>query len=269
MEKETIKEIFNEVANKYDEIAFFKTSARHVRDIIKGHTSKTTLEVLDVACGTGNVVLECASTMPDATFDAIDISEGMLARAQENASLKKLDNIHFQLQDLTALDLKKKYHVVTCSYVLFFLEDAHKVLAKLISLLRPRGIVIFTSFTAQSFAPANEILLPLLQKYGSSTAQEYDVDKWENLKNKEDIERLCTLAFVTEMEIRTKEIRYSMKIDAWWELLNNTGFKGMLMELSSEDYDKVKSEYYEAMLRYADMNGEVELVADSYFVIAS
>jgi hypothetical protein len=58
-----------------------------------------------------------------------------------------------------------------------------------------------------------------------------------------------------------------MNIDEWWELFNNTGYKGMLMELSLEDYEKVKEEFYEVMTKELDGNGEVELVADSYFVL--
>lgn len=262
-----VKKSFEYVANTYDEIPFFKFSASHVVDVIKQHTSRSTLTVLDVACGTGNVALACAAQMKESSFDAIDISEGMLAKAKENASVNKLDNINFYVQDVTKLDSDKKYHIITCSYAMFFLPEAPRVLKSLVARLRPRGIVIFTSFTAQAFSPSDEILLPLLEKYGSKTAKEYDMDKWENLRHKKDIERLCILSYVTDMEIQTKEIRYGMSIDEWWELLNNTGYKGMLMELSDEDYNRVKLEYYEAMSKHADMDGEVELIADSYFVV--
>jgi hypothetical protein len=49
--------------------------------------------------------------------------------------------------------------------------------------------------------------------------------------------------------------------------LTNTGYKGMLLELSAEDYEQVKTEYYQAMLTHSDMDGEVELIADSNFVV--
>lgn len=263
------KASFEDVANKYDEILFFKISARYVAEIINTHKDDDTLEILDVACGTGNVVLECASCISRAHFDAVDISEGMLAKAQDNAIKKNLTNIEFHLQDITKLGLDKKYDVITCSYALFFLPDAHKVLETLVSLLKADGIVIFTSFLKNAFSPSNEILLPLLRGYGSSSAKEYDMDKWENLKRVEDIERLCKMADVTNIQIESEEIRYGMSVDEWWELLNNTGYKGMLMELSSEDYEEVKSAYYEAMFKHADMDGEVELIADSYFVVVS
>ena len=264
-EQEYAKKSFDDVASKYDEIPFFKISAKHVVDIIHKHKNEDSLEILDVACGTGNVVLECATCMSGANFDAVDISEGMLAKAKENAETQNIGNVEFKSQDITHMKLAKKYDVITCSYALFFLPDAHNVLGTLVSLLKMDGIVIFTSFTAKAFSTSNEILLPLLRKYGSKTAIEYDIDKWENLKQVKDIEHLCILAEVNTPEIQSKSIRYGMSLDEWWELLNNTGYKGMLMELNLEDYERVKNEYYEAMYKYADMDGEVELVADSYF----
>jgi ubiquinone/menaquinone biosynthesis C-methylase UbiE len=268
-EQEYVKTTFGNVADKYDKIPFFKTSAKHVAEIIQRHTNKRPSKVLDVACGTGNVVLECASCMPESMFDAIDISEGMLNKAKANAQHRELDNVTFHLKDITQLDMEKKYDVITCSYALFFLPDAPKILRALLLLLKGRGIVVFTSFTANAFKPSDEILIPLLEQYGSSSAKEYDMHSWENLKTKKDIERLCTLSYVTNMKIETKEIGYGMSIDEWWELLNNTGYKGMLSELSKEDYEKVKSEYYQEMFKHADMDGEVVLNADTYFVTVS
>ena len=266
-EQEYAKTTFDNIATKYDEIPFFKTSAKHVVEMIQNHTKLRPLEVLDVACGTGNVVLECATAMEDGIFDAIDISEGMLDIAREKALSKNIDNINFHVQDITKLDLDKKYHVITCGYALFFLADAIAVLKSLVARLRPNGIVIFTTFTHEAFSPSSEILLPLLVKYGSKTAKEYDMDSWKNLKHKRDIERLCQMALVGDVNIHTKDIRYGLNIDGWWELMNNTSFKGMLMELSAEDYEQVKTAYYGAMLKHADMDGEVELIADTNFVV--
>ncbi len=266
-EKEYAKKAFDDVAHKYHDIAFFKISARQVVDIIKERKPSGDLEILDVACGTGNVVLECALCMPNAKFVATDISQGMLQKAEENAKSLGLENINFHLQDITTINSDKKYDVVTCSYALFFLPDAPSVLHTLSGLLKPDGFVVFTSFLEHAFAPSHKIILNLLQKYGSSSAKEYELDKWENLKHIKDIEHLCTLAKVQKPQIQTKEIRYGMSLDAWWELFNNTGYKGILMELGSENYEKVKEEYFASMVEYMDMDGEVELNADSFFVV--
>ena len=266
-EQEYAKASFAEVADKYDAIPFFKFSAKYVAEIIKRDKDDKALNILDVACGTGNVVLECASTLEGARFDAIDISEDMLTKAQKNAQEKNLHTIDFHLQDITKLTLEDKYDVITCAYALFFLPEAHKVLDTLVLLLKEDGIVIFTSFLAKAFSPSNEILLPLLEKYGSPSAKEYDMNKWENLKSIQDIKRLCKAADIENFEIESKEIRYGMSLDEWWELLNNTGYKGMLMELSEENYERVKDEYYKVMFTHTDMDGEVELIADTFFTV--
>lgn len=266
-EQDYAKNTFNEVANKYDEIEFFKISARHVADIIKEYKTDEALDILDVACGTGNVVLECASCLKNATFDAMDISEGMLNKAKENAVKQNIKNVSFHLEDITKLSAKKKYDVITCSYALFFLPDAVGVLKTLVARLKENGILIFTTFLEKAFSPSVNTLLPLLEKYGSNSAKEYDGDTWEKLKHRVDIERLCKEAKVNNFDIRENEIRYGLSLDAWWELLNNTGFKGMLMELSSKNYEQVKTEYYDAMKEHLDVNTEMELVADTYFVV--
>jgi len=265
--QEEVKSIFQKVAIKYDEIAFFKISARHVAEIVKSKQTKENLKVLDVASGTGNVVLVCASCLKDAQFEAMDISDGMLAVAKENAKQQGIDNICFTLQDISKLSLDRKYDVITCSYALFFLPDAVNVLKSLMLHLNEGGTLVFTSFLDKAFSPTVNLLLPLLVQYGSPSAKEYDMNQWENLKHEADIERLCSEADITEFEIQTKEIRYPLNLDEWWELLNNTGFSGMLRELSPENYERVKVALFEALVEYQDDEGCVELVADSYFTV--
>ena len=265
-EQDYASKAFDNVAKNYDEIEFFKISARYVVEMIQEHSLKPNLQILDVACGTGNVVLECASCMSGATFDAVDISESMLEKAKVNAYLRELENITFHMQDITKFTIAKQYDIVTCSYALFFLPNTADVLKKLTQLLKPNGVVIFTSFLNNAFSPSNEILIPLLKEHGSPSAQEYEINKWENLKFKKDIEYLCTLAMTNSVEIQSKEIRYGFSLDNWWKLLNNTGYKGMLMELDEESYLMLKEQYYKEMSIYADENLQVELIADSYFV---
>jgi ubiquinone/menaquinone biosynthesis C-methylase UbiE len=55
-EQDYAKASFEDVASKYDEIPFFKISAEHVVELIQKNTQKKALQILDVACGTGNVV---------------------------------------------------------------------------------------------------------------------------------------------------------------------------------------------------------------------
>jgi len=270
-EQEYAKSSFNNVAHHYDQIQFFKNSAQHVAKLIEEHQADKTnklqnqLQILDVACGTGNVVLECAQLLKNAQFDAIDISEGMIEKARVNAKHLKLNNTCFFIEDVTKYKFSKQYDVITCSYALFFLPDAHRVLAKLNQQLNPHGLIIFTSFHKNAFTPTNTIILKLLKEHGSPSAIAYDANGWKNLQSISDIEKLCKLAQVSKPKIIEQQIRYYLNLDQWWQLLNNTGYKGMLMELDPLNYDKLKGEFYQKFKEYSNHNGEVELIADSYF----
>jgi len=266
-EQEYAKTSFNDVANQYDQIAFFKTSAQNVVKLIQQRNKQENIRVLDVACGTGNVVIECARQLKSASFEACDIAEGMLNKARDNAKNQQIHNIHFFTADTTQLSLNKKYEVITCSYALFFLPQAHKILQTLHQHLTDSGFIIFTSFTEQAFSPVNDIILTLLKEHGSTSALDYQLDRWENLRKPEDIQQLCTLAHVNNADMTEIEIRYPMDIDQWWELLNNTGFKGMLLELSQQNYQAVQAKFYQLMSDIADNDLCIDLVADSYFCI--
>lgn len=266
-EQEYSKSSFDKVADRYDQIKLFKISAQFVTSLIKQHPMEGAINILDVACGTGNVVLECARELPEAHFDAIDISEGMLTKAQQNAQALQLSNINFHLQDATQLTLRNKYQIITCSYALFFLPDAHRVLNSLQQQASDNSLIIFTSFNKQAFTPVNRIILSLLKEYGSQTARDYQADDWKNLQTLEDIQKLCKLAQLPAPEVIEKPIRYFLTIDEWWDLLNNTGYKGMLMELNEPNYLAVKTAFHQQMSQYANQQNQVELIADSFFTI--
>jgi ubiquinone/menaquinone biosynthesis C-methylase UbiE len=270
-QQEYAKKSFDNVGLIYDEISFFKISAKHmlfwIKKIkIKDKCSKK-ISFLDMACGTGNVVIQCAYEFNNSIFDAIDISLDMIQIAKKNALKNKLTNINFKIQDIKNIPLDKKYDIITCSYAMFFLPNVVDVFKKTLKILKKDGIFLFTTFLNKSFLPSSDILLTLLIKCGSKSAKEYDKNKWQNLTNKDDIKYLCKQAEANNFKIITKEIRYNLSIDKWWELFNNTGFKGMIMELDRQKYDYLKINFYKQMNEYANENNEVELIADSYFVI--
>lgn len=265
---------FNDVAEQYDQIEFFKMSAQHLASLVEQHLARMTshepLHVLDVACGTGNAVLACAARLKehprDVQFKAIDVSEGMLNKAKHNAASEGLD-IQFALEDMTKMKTSTQYDVITCAYALFFLPEPDQLLNTLYHRLKQGGCLVFTSFTSSAFQPAQQILLTLLREHGSISAQAYDSERWQNLRRTEDIQRLCHSAQLPNVTIKEKQIRYPMNLASWWLLMNNTGYKGMLMELSQQNYERVKQAFMHDMLAYLDDDKSGELVADTFYSI--
>ncbi len=266
-EQEYAKSSFSDVALQYDQLAFFKRSAEKVVQLLQNEIKEQPARGLDVACGTGNVILTCAKHFPKTQFDAVDLSQDMLDQAKNNATASRIDNIHFKLADVTQITAELKYDVITCSYALFFLPNPDKVLNRLYQKLKKGGLLLFTSFQAEAFSPTQKIILSLLRDYGSNSAIEYDENHWQILKTSADINYLCQKAEVPKPEIVEAQIRYPMTLDQWWHLLNNTGYKGMLLEIDVVDLEKLKQDYFTQMQAFQDNENNVELIADSFFTI--
>lgn len=267
------KSSFSDVAQHYDEIQFFKTSAQHICNLVIANLDKPQAnpKILDVACGTGNVSIALAKALPKANILGLDLSQSMLDKAIENARQFNLTNTHFKTADICEFTNTEKFDVITLSYVLFFLPDAPQVLNKLKTQLSTNGNIIFTSFQEQAFQPASDILLSLLRQYKSNSALNYEEHSWTNLQHQPDIEKLCKLAHLNIQDLIQKKIRYSLTIDEWWILFNNTGYKGMLLELNQTDYHTIRAQFFQLMREnsaYQNQTDSLELIADSFFVIA-
>lgn len=258
--KEKIKSTFDDVAERYDSIDLFKISAENIAEQIRDDALE---HLLDVACGTGNVVLSCAKCLPQVSFDALDISSEMLKVAKQRADEEKISNIVFHCEDIESLDMAKQYDVITCSYALFFLPNPIDTLKRMYSHLKEGGKLIFTSFTSYAFQPSSMILMDLLESYGITRPAE----SWKDLQSVEDIDYLCRQAGIETVEVIEKAIRYPLSIEKWWALNNDAGYRGLLMQLTSEDYDKLSEDYFAAMSAEADSDQTVELVADTYYAV--
>ena len=115
------------------------------------------ISVCDAGCGVGSLSIPLAKA--GAKVFASDISEKMVAEAEQKAKLVlgNTDNVSFAVQDLESLT--GKYHTVICLDVLIHYptEEAAKMISHLASLADSRLIL--------SFAPKT-LFLVLLKKIG-------------------------------------------------------------------------------------------------------
>ncbi len=103
--------------------------------------------ILDVCCGTGAQILECAQR--GAIAVGIDNDPAMLKVAEGNRVKQKLDNISFQLADATSLPFKDNYFdYVSISFGLHdkIREVRNRVVSEMKRVVKQHGALILADY---------------------------------------------------------------------------------------------------------------------------
>ena len=140
--KESPEKFWNLISSKYaaspirDRTAYDKKIQR-----LKTYLSPESL-VLDIGCGTGTQCCDIAADVKQVT--GIDISDKLLAIAEQRLTERKLENVKFTCTSLFDEDLPaESVDMVMAFYVLHFFEDIDTVFSHIHSLLKPGGIFVF------------------------------------------------------------------------------------------------------------------------------
>lgn len=95
--------------------------------------------VLDVGCGTGEIVLRLAGKYPRASFTGVDLEESHLERARERCAAFG-SRVRFQYGDALALPFADgEFDYVVCRHLVQAVPDAARVVAEIRRVLRPGG----------------------------------------------------------------------------------------------------------------------------------
>jgi len=107
--------------------------------------------VLDVACGTGDLLRQVAGLNPQARFVGVDLSEPMLAYSREQCAEQKMANIELRKEDCRDLSsfADSSVDIVMSTMALHHLptsEDLRQVFRQIERVLRPNGCVYIADF---------------------------------------------------------------------------------------------------------------------------
>jgi len=247
-----LKETFNDAATGYDKPAlrFFKAAAQHLAGSMDFRGSE---RVLDVACGTGAVALECARRLDAGSVTGVDLSEGMLQRAKEKALEQGLDNLEFLCRDLLAMDFAPaSFDAATCGFGIFFLPDMEAGLRTIAQQVKPGGAIGISSFTGAMMEPMSQQFVERIQAYGV----EVPPLSWKRLDDADKHAALYQAAGLENVSTRTEQVGYDLAgFDEWWDILWHNGFRGLLNQLSASDLAQFRREHGEEIEALAAEHG--------------
>jgi len=107
------------------------------------------MDVLDVACGTGNLAIPAARIGARAT--GVDIAENLLVQARARAAAENL-NATFQYGDAEQLEfLDASFDVVVSMYGAMFAPRPEVVARELARVVRPGGLIAMANWTPEGF----------------------------------------------------------------------------------------------------------------------
>lgn len=164
--------MFEHIAPRYDDFTrlfSFGMDARWKAELIRwlsAHAPER-CDILDVACGTGDLALAAAAARPGATVRGVDAAERMIALAQVRVRAADRGRVRFETGDLSRLSFPDaSFDVVLAGYALRNVPDHAAALFELRRVLRPGGVLLTLDFYRPALAPWRALFLGYLQLAG-------------------------------------------------------------------------------------------------------
>jgi ubiquinone/menaquinone biosynthesis C-methylase UbiE len=121
--------------------------------------------VFELACGTGNITVDLASSVKQ--IEAIDISKGMLDIARKKTLEQNIENVNFNQTDIFDSNYKKEsFDVLMAFNVLHLMSNTKEVITRINYLLKSGGIFISSTACLKGKIPFLSRIFRILGKIG-------------------------------------------------------------------------------------------------------
>ncbi len=150
--EEHVKEVFDEVAPKYDlmnDVLSFGMHRAWKRHTINKANIKEGMSVLDIAGGTGDITLGLGHRVKKATYHLTDININMLKIGRQRlVEDGGLEDVHFTVCDAEALPFEdNSFDLITISYGLRNVTHKDRALKEMLRVCKPEGQVLVLEFS--------------------------------------------------------------------------------------------------------------------------
>lgn len=251
-QKALLKETFDAVAVGYDgeALRFFPASGVQMAALLAPDGAE---RLLDVACGTGNAALAIAAKCPGGHVTAVDFSPGMLAQARLRAEAAGLVNIEFVEGDMQRLNcLGENFDAALCAFGIFFAPDMAEQLARIVSVVKPGGRVMTSTFHEGYFQPLRDLFLARLSAYGVKRPSQ----TWQRVASESGCRELFAQAGLSEIRVVRKNLGYYLRTpEEWWSVVWNAGFRRLVNAIDPAERERFRQEHLTEVNTLATQQG--------------
>ena len=174
--KEQVTKMFDTISKEYDglnRVISFGIDQKWRKKVVQLVDDISPKSILDIATGTGDLVIMFAENTTVEKIVGLDISEGMLNVGREKVSKKNLNNrIEMVIGDSEKLPFENNFFdAITVSFGVRNFETLETGLSEILRVLKPNGkfVILETSVPSkfpfkQGYLFHSNIILPLIGK---------------------------------------------------------------------------------------------------------
>ncbi|MBH5316419.1 malonyl-ACP O-methyltransferase BioC [Paenibacillus sp. GSMTC-2017] len=197
-----IRRQFNRNANRYDTHAHIQRKMQEllVNRLIgwQEQTEMNQPNILEIGCGTGALTYHLTQQFPAATITALDLAPDMIKVAQErianeeihNQSVSNIsrDRIRFVQEDIEHWSLNEEagsFDLIVSNACFQWLVTPQETLKQLRRLLRPGGMLLFTTFGPKTFCELHHSFDEVYKSFGLKPQRHglsfHSIDEWNQM----------------------------------------------------------------------------------------
>ena len=173
-------EVWEKLAHKYNNLWVQKYSLgptrREVKKIVLPLLEKNNeLKILDIGCGTGQLIKEISNQYNEVDYLGIDVAENMIEVAKKN---NKGKNVKFKTSSIESFESNDKYDIIICTHAFPYFPNKQEMIKKMAGLCNKKGQVIIVNSSTNSL---KDLIINFFLKATTSKAKYLSIDEMKKL----------------------------------------------------------------------------------------
>ena len=169
-------EVWENLAHKYNNLWVQKYSLgptrREVLKIVLPLLKKNNkLRILDIGCGTGQLIKEISNEYEHVNYLGIDVAENMI---------KENKNIKFKTCPIEKFNTKDKFDIIICTHAFPYFPNKEEVLKKIYKLSNKNANIVIVNSSTNSL---KDLIINFFLKATTSKAKYLSIEEMKKLFN--------------------------------------------------------------------------------------